>query len=106
MQLPEPIHPGLPNAGQQVCFLNALMQCLAHVPALADCLARDCLTLCCTQHEADLVISVANLLQALSAAPDDSSPRCVMLLMFIECNVLQQTEYTRRADASCTSVFV
>ena len=84
MQLPEPIHPGLPNAGQQVCFLNALMQCLAHVPALADCLARDCLTLCCTQHEADLVITVANLLQALSAAPDDSSPRCVKFLMFME----------------------
>ena len=75
MQLPDLIHPGLPNGGRQVCFLNALLQCLAHAPALSECLAHDCQSLCCTPLEANLVIATSNLLQMLNAKPEEDTPR-------------------------------
>ncbi len=64
--------PGLNNSGQNVCFLNSILQCLSHSPGLLQCLTLDSEQLRCSNPEAALVTSLAEMVQALTAKPGTS----------------------------------
>lgn len=63
--------PGLRNKGQNMCFINAVLQCLARSPYLAQYLAVDAAKeLECMASETNLLSSLSELLDLLTAEPD------------------------------------
>ena len=64
--------PGLKNSGQNVCFLNSVLQCLSHSPGLLQCLTFDSERLRCSNNEAALVTSLTELVQELTSKPGTS----------------------------------
>lgn len=68
--------PGLRNKGQNLCFINSVLQCLARSPYLAQCLTVDAAKeLECTVAESLLLSTLSELLDLLTAEPEtlDSS---------------------------------
>ena len=67
--------PGLVNAGQNICFLNSILQCLAYTPSLLDCLRHDLDPSKDTKNstqKVDLLGSLIDTLQTLSTKPGSS----------------------------------
>lgn len=68
---PRPI--GLVNYGQNICFINSVVQCLARAPSLVESLtavaARE---LECSVAESELISSLAELLDILTLPPNES----------------------------------
>ncbi|KAK7478569.1 hypothetical protein BaRGS_00030168 [Batillaria attramentaria] len=81
--------PGLRNKGQNLCFINSVLQCLARSPYLAECLAVDAAKeLECTVAESLLLSTLSELLDLLTAEPET-----------LDTNVLDPTSF-RQATSS------
>ncbi|CAL1532087.1 unnamed protein product [Lymnaea stagnalis] len=66
--VPKPV--GLVNNGQNMCFINSVIQCLARGPYLVQCLTADAAKeLECSVAESDLLSSLAELLDILTIDP-------------------------------------
>ena len=66
--VPKPV--GLVNHGQNMCFMNSVVQCLARGPDLAQCLtAHAAKELECNVAESELLSSMAELLDILTVDP-------------------------------------
>lgn len=65
--------PGLQNNGQNLCFINAVLQCLAHSPALSSTLAEDVTKMASSVSKPErlLVSSVVDILQGLNSDPQE-----------------------------------
>jgi hypothetical protein len=74
-QTPRPT--GLLNHGQNICFVNSVIQCLTYTPRLSVCLNRDSKTLKCNLRDARFVLVTNELVQNLAKMPDESSPKAV-----------------------------
>lgn len=69
--LPPRKPPGLRNKGQNLCFINSVLQCLARSPYLAQCLTVDAAKeLECTVAESLLLSTLSELLDLLTAEPE------------------------------------
>ncbi|XP_005109418.1 uncharacterized protein LOC101853973 [Aplysia californica] len=69
--VPKPV--GLVNNGQNMCFINSVVQCLARGPFLVECLTADAAKeLECTVAESELLSSLAELLDILTVDPSCS----------------------------------
>ncbi|GFR73676.1 ubiquitin carboxyl-terminal hydrolase 7-like [Elysia marginata] len=64
---------GLINNGQNMCFINSILQCLARGPFLVECLTADAAKeLECTVAESELLSSLAEVLDILTIDPSSS----------------------------------
>lgn len=64
---------GLVNNGQNMCFINSILQCLARGPFLVECLTADAAKeLECTVAESELLSSLAEVLDILTIDPSSS----------------------------------
>ena len=63
---------GLRNNGENICFVNSVLQCLAHCPGLTNGLGMNEESPECTPAQVALVTAVTELLQTLSTAPSNS----------------------------------
>ena len=79
-----PHPPGLPNKGQNICFLNAVLQCLSHTPKLAIRLNRDSKALKNFISDSGLVLATNELMQKMIAAVNERSPKMLDHLSFRE----------------------
>lgn len=71
---PKATYPGLPNRGQQTCFINSVLQCVGHIHGLNESMMEEFPALQCSQKEKDLVLASADLLQQLGSVSDSSTP--------------------------------
>lgn len=86
--------PGLNSISQKTCFVNSVLQCLSHVPNLADDLAEE-MKSCRSQDARRLALldAVTELLQQLNEIPSQSSTRVVKTNalcaagIYAECNI-------------------
>ena len=64
---------GLVNNGQNMCFINSILQCLARGPFLVECLTADAAKeLECSVAESELLSSLAEVLDILTIDPSSS----------------------------------
>lgn len=69
--IPKPV--GLVNNGQNMCFINSTIQCLARGPFLVECLTADAAKeLECSVTESELLSSLAELLDIVTVDPSCS----------------------------------
>lgn len=69
--VPKPV--GLVNNGQNMCFINSVVQCLARSPFLVECITADAAKeLECNVAESNLLSSLAELLDILTIDPSCS----------------------------------
>ncbi len=66
------VPPGLRNEGQNLCFMNSVLQCLAHTPGLHACLAQHKRNPAVTPPEETLVLRLSDVLKQLDVAPGTS----------------------------------
>ena len=84
--------PGLVNAGQNICFLNCLLQCLAYTPAILDCLRHDLQQLEREKKNGvgyELLLALTDLLNALNVKPGSSD---VLVLDAVKLRILLSAE--------------
>ncbi|KAK7102846.1 ubiquitin carboxyl-terminal hydrolase 20-like [Littorina saxatilis] len=86
--------PGLRNKGQNQCFMNAVLQCLARSPYLAQCLAVDAAKeLEGTVSESLFLSTLSELLDLVTAEPET-----------LDSNVLDPTAFRHAASALNTNL--
>ncbi|XP_006824629.1 ubiquitin carboxyl-terminal hydrolase 2-like [Saccoglossus kowalevskii] len=74
--------PGLQNRGQNLCFMNSVLQCLAHTPLLAAHFANQVRPLSANQLESALVAAVGNLLEVLNVLPGTTTSAAISTTAF------------------------
>lgn len=66
--------PGLSGTGNNLCFLNCVLQCLARAPNLADELAEELKSCSCRdRHRLTLLDAVAETLQQIDVLPNENT---------------------------------
>ena len=60
--------PGLKNQGQNLCFINSVLQCLSHSPAVAESLSYDCRRLHDFKRDLPLLRQLSEVLEKLAVS--------------------------------------